>query len=184
MPRLFTDSASLAFFLIAALASPFLTYLVARRQAQTRERQTDLKAGQVNADTYGKIVEDAVNLKKQFQGDYEALRQRLEDQDSQILVLRQRVLTLEAENHNLRLQIMAAGLASVSIAPPPPITPPAEAAPATQPLEPAKRGETRRGETRGEPRSGPRATTRQAAAIPTPNRARPTRPKSKRRLDA
>jgi len=137
MPQIFTSAASLAFFLVAALVSPFLTFLVARRQADIRAKQAEDKADSSRADTYGKIVEDAVNLKKQFQADYEALRQRLVDQDSQILVLRQRVLTLEAENHNLRLQIMAAGLASVSVPPPPEPAPPTT--PMAQPTATARK---------------------------------------------
>jgi len=140
MPQIFTSAASLAFFLVAALVSPFLTFLVARRQADIRAKLAEDKADSSRADTYGKIVEDAVNLKKQFQADYEALCQRLVDQDSHILVLRQRVLTLEAENHNLRLQIMAAGLASASISPPepaPPTTPMAQ--PTAQPTTTARK---------------------------------------------
>lgn len=103
MQRLFDDpSAILAGFIIASLVSPLLVWLVNRRMASTNE--------------YASMVKDAMELKDQYQKDYENIRKRLSLQDTELLTLRKRVSQLEMENTQLKQQLAGQGIEVLTIA--------------------------------------------------------------------
>jgi uncharacterized membrane protein YccC len=128
MPPLLDNPANLLVLLFTGIVGSLVTFLVARGQQRLQLMQQQTSARE-------RIVNDAIRLKQEYQEDYEILRQRLTDQDQQLLALRSRLATLETENYQLRQQLLAAGI---------PVVPPGTPAPATRPQRPPRTPHTPR----------------------------------------